>query len=62
MAIQCWMCSEILVEGKELASARTEVPKGRSIPVLSGCCPDCMGIVTEGALRSMSARNELTAA
>ena len=66
MAIQCWMCSEILVECKELAQAQPaalqESLYTRAIPVHSGCCPECMGIQTGGALRLRAVKSQLSAA
>lgn len=66
MAIQCWMCSEILVEDKELAEAQPPAPPGfsrsKAVSVHSGCCPECLGLLTGGALRLRALENHLTAA
>lgn len=66
MAIQCSMCSEILVEGREIAGARpAAMPdslRTRAIPVHAGCCPECMGMLTAGAVRLKAAKNQLSAA
>lgn len=66
MAIQCCLCSEILVEGKELAEARPsalpEPLRIRAIPVHSGCCSECLGMLTGGAIRLKAVQNQLSAA
>ena len=66
MAIQCWMCSEILVEDKELAEVQAAAPpvtlRRRAIPVRSGCCPDCLGLIGGKVLHLRAAQHEVTAA
>ncbi len=66
MALQCIMCSEILVNGEELAGA--DLPgilngrKGWGVAVHPGCCPECFGLATEGALRIRASERQAAAA
>ncbi|MBT3350115.1 MAG: hypothetical protein HOC91_01505 [Nitrospinaceae bacterium] len=50
MAMQCCVCSEILVEMEEVEKLQATVKENEASKVSSGYCPDCFGRLVGSAI------------